>query len=494
MAVPKVLGSEIEYGVIVPNDPNFDPIAVSLLLVNSYHGEPQRRLLWDYDQEEPFMDARGFEVDAAFEPPDDQANMSINTTLTSGARYYLDHAHPEFSTPECTNARDIVRYEKAGERILEVSRSRAESRLPGGQRILIYKNNSDRKGNSYACHENYLMDRNTPFGQIVEHFMPFLVTRQVFCGAGKVGAENGTDPCTYQISQRADFFETEVGLDTMVKRPLINTRDEPHANRDRYRRLHVILGDSNMSEYSIYVRVGVTALVLQMIEDGFITQDLSLQNPVKAVKDVSRDLSCKQPIELASGRKLSPVDVQRDYLALAHRYVAEHGANAYVRDVLQKWEHVLDQLAQDPLSLHREVDWVAKWHLLTSYMDRRGEDWVSSRVAMMDLQYHDLRPDRGLYFLLERQGSVERVVTDQEIADAIENPPVDTRAYFRGMVLKKFRDQVFGVNWDSLSFNLGEESIKRILMEEPLKGTKAHVQGLLERSTTAAELVANLSA
>jgi proteasome accessory factor A len=321
-----------------------------------------------------------------------------------------------------------------------------------------------------------------------------LVTRQIFCGAGKVGAENGTDPCTYQISQRADFFETEVGLDTMVKRPIINTRDEPHANRERYRRLHVILGDSNMSEYSIYVRVGVTALVLQMIEDGCITKDLSLQNPVKAVKEVSRDLSCQRPIELASGRKLSPVEVQREYLALAHRYVAERGADAQTRDILQKWEYLLDHLATDPFSLRREVDWVAKWHLLTSYMDRRGEDWDSPRVAMMDLQYHDLRPDRGLYFLLERQGAVERLLSEQEIVDAIDNPPVDTRAYFRGMVLKKFRDQVFGVNWDSLSFNLGEGPIKRILMEEPLKGTKAHVQGLLERSKTAAELVANLSA
>jgi Pup amidohydrolase len=494
MAVPKIMGTEIEYGVIVPNDPNFDPISVSLLLVNSYQGDPQRRLLWDYDQEEPFMDARGFEVDAEFEPPDDQSNMSINTTLTNGARYYLDHAHPEFSTPECTNARDIVRYEKAGERILEVSRGRAEPLLPAGQRILIYKNNSDRKGNSYACHENYLMDRNMAFGQIVEQFTSFLVTRQIFCGAGKVGAENGTDPCTYQISQRADFFETEVGLDTMVKRPIINTRDEPHANRDRYRRLHVIVGDSNMSEYSIYLKMGVTALVLQMIEDGFITKELALRNPVKAIKDVSRDLSCKLPIELASGRKILPVDLQREFLEYAQRYVSERGADAVTQDVLRKWEVVLDRLTGDPLSLHREVDWVAKWHLLTSYMERRHEDWNSSRVAMMDLQYHDLRPERGLYFLLERQGAVERILTEADITDAIENPPVDTRAYFRGMVLKKFREQVFGVNWDSLSFNLGEGPIKRILMEEPLKGTKAHVQGLLERSKTAAELVSNLSA
>lgn len=494
MAVPKIMGTEIEYGVIVPNDPNFDPISVSLLLINSYQGDPQRRLLWDYDQEEPFMDARGFEVDAEFEPPDDQSNMSINTTLTNGGRYYLDHAHPEFSTPECTSARDVVRYEKAGEQILEMSRARAEPLLPAGQKIIVYKNNSDRKGNSYACHENYLMDRNTPFTQIVEQLTPFLVTRQIFCGAGKLGAENGTEACAYQISQRADFFETEVGLDTMVKRPIINTRDEPHANRDRYRRLHVIVGDSNMSEHSIYLKSAVTALVLQMIEDNFITKDFSLRNPVKAIKDVSRDLTCKQPLELASGRKVSSVDLQREYLAYAQRYVADRGADGDMRDVLQKWESVVDALAQDPFSLRREVDWVTKWHLLTSYMDRRGDDWGSSRVAMMDLQYHDLRPDRGLYFLLERQGAVERIVTHQEITDSIENPPVDTRAYFRGMVLKKFREQVFGVNWDSLSFNLGEGPIKRILMEEPLKGTKAHVQDLLERSRTAAELVVNLSA
>jgi proteasome accessory factor A len=338
------------------------------------------------------------------------------------------------------------------------------------------------------------MDRNMPFGQIVEQLTSFLVTRQIFCGAGKVGAENGTEPCTYQISQRADFFETEVGLDTMVKRPIINTRDEPHANRDRYRRLHIIVGDSNMCEYSMYVKVGVTALVLQMMEDNFITKDLSLRNPVKAIKEVSRDLAGKQPIELANGRRMLPVELQREYLHYAQRYVAERGTDERTRDVLQKWEHVLDRLATDPFSLRREVDWVAKWHLLTSYMDRRREDWDSSRVAMMDLQYHDLRPDRGLYFLLERQGAVERILTEDEIADAIENPPPDTRAYFRGMVLKKFREQVFGVNWDSLSFNLGEGPIKRILMEEPLKGTKAHVQGLLERSKTAAELVANLSA
>jgi proteasome accessory factor A len=223
-------------------------------------------------------------------------------------------------------------------------------------------------------------------------------------------------------------------------------------------------------------------------------KEMALRNPVKAIKDVSRDLTCKLPIELASGRKILPVDLQREFLEYAQRYVAERGADDVTQDIVRKWEVILDRLASDPLSLGREVDWVAKWHLLTTYMERRHEDWNGSRVAMMDLQYHDIRPDRGLYFLLERQGAVERILTEADIVDAIENPPADTRAYFRGMVLKKFRDQVFGVNWDSLSFNLGEGPIKRILMEEPLKGTKAHVQGLLERSKTAAELVSNLSA
>jgi Pup amidohydrolase len=299
---------------------------------------------------------------------------------------------------------------------------------------------------------------------------------------------------TFCLSQRAEHIWEGVSSATTRSRPIINTRDEPHADAEKYRRLHVIVGDSNMCEYSIYLKMGATALVLQMIEDGFITTDFSLRNPVKAIKDVSRDLTCRQPIELANGRKILPVELQREYWQYAQRYVAEHGGDAGARDVLQKWDDILDRLAIDPLSLRREVDWVTKWHLLTSYMERRAEDWDSSRVAMMDLQYHDLRQDRGLYYLLERQGSVERILSEQDIANAIDTPPVDTRAYFRGMVLKQFRDQVFGVNWDSLSFNLGEGPIKRILMEEPLKGTKAHVQGLLERSKTAAELVANLSA
>lgn len=493
MAIPKIVGTETEYGIIGRHDPDFDPISRALLLINSYQNDGETHSLWDYEQESPMLDAPAFDLDEFYDIPDPQDTLSINKVLTNGARYYLDHAHPEYSTPECANVGDLVRYEKAGDRILDRSRSVAEQTFSGGQQILIYKNNSDHKGNSYGYHENYLLDRNTPFSQIVEQLTPFLVTRQMFCGAGKVGAENGTDAVSYQISQRADFFETEVGLDTMVKRPLINTRDEPHANREKYRRLHIIVGDANMSEYTLYLKVGTTALVLGMIEDHFITQPLMLRDPVRVVKAISRDLTCRQPIELENGGTISPIDLQWEYWGLAQRYCAMFPTEPWTLDVLHKWEHVLRCLEQDPLRLIREVDWVMKWRLLASYMDRHGESWDSARVLMMDLQYHDIRPDKGLYYVLERRGRVERITTDAEIEAAVDDPPADTRAYFRGMCLKKFRSQVFGVNWDSLSFNLDGGPIKRIALEDPLQGTKAHVAEAIAAATCAAEFVANLS-
>lgn len=494
MASTRIIGSETEYGLTVQNDPEFDSIATALLLVNSYNPEQSLKLLWDYDQEEPLVDARGFELDEEYDVPDQQDNMAINKILPNGARFYVDHAHPEFSTPECSNVFDLMRFEKAGERILNLSRMGANQVLPSGRTILIYKNNSDQKGNSYGYHENYLMDRQTPFQAIVDYLLPFLASRQIICGAGKVGAENGADPVNYQISQRADFFETEIGLDTMVKRPLINTRDEPHANRDRYRRLHVIVGDANMSEYSTYLKVGSMLVVLQMIEDGWLTADLALRNPVRAVKDVSHDPTCKVLLVLKNGKKMTPVDLQRCFQEAAVRYLEAYpDRHPSFPDLVSEWGSVLDRLATDPMQLHREIDWVMKLHLLTNYMDRRGSDWSDPRIALMDLQYHDIRPERGLYYLLERSGAVRRLLTDEDIMRAMDDPPEDTRAYFRGQCLKKFKHQIFGVNWDSISFNLGDGPIKRILMEEPTRGTKHHVQHLLERSETAEDLVANIT-
>lgn len=493
MALPKIIGSETEYGLMVQNDPEFDSIATSLLLVNSYNPDPSLKLLWDYDQEDPLVDARGFEIDEDYEIPDQQDNMAINKILNNGARFYVDHAHPEFSTPECSNVLDLLRYEKAGERILNRSRLGANQLLPSGRTILLYKNNSDQKGNSYGYHENYLLDRRTPFQTLAEYLLPFFVSRQIFCGAGKVGSENGAEPVSYQISQRADFFETEMGLDTMVKRPIINTRDEPHANRDRYRRLHVIVGDANMSEYTTYLKVGTMLIVLQMIEDNFLPAPLILRNPVRALRDVSHDLTCKVAVPLRSGVKMTAIDLQRHYHETAQRYVVAYpDCHPTYPAIVKEWGAVLDGLETDPMQLHREIDWVIKLHLLTNYIERRGSAWDDPRIAMMDLQYHDIRPEKGLYYVLERSGAVRRLLSEEEIVHAIEEPPEDTRAYFRGQCLKKFKQQIFGVNWDSISFNLGDGPIKRIMMEEPTRGTKHHVQHLLERSETAADLIANI--
>ena len=492
MAIPTVMGTEIEFGINVKNDPDFDPISSCVLLVNSYREDPEGRILWDYDQENPLADARGFQVDGEKYTPNQQENIARNKTLINGARYYVDHAHPEYSSPEVTNARDLVIHEKAGERVVEASRREANGLLPEGSEILLHKNNSDKKGNSYGCHENYLMDRRTSFKRIVENLLPFFVTRQIYCGAGKVGSENRSSPCDFQISQRADFFETEVALDTMVKRPIINTRDEPHADRERYRRLHMIVGDSNMSEYTIYLRNGVTAILLAMIEDGVIDRDLSLSDPVRSITEVSHDPKLKKELRLDNGKRMTAVEIQSEFLEMALAYAAKNKLDPVSMDVLDKWQHVMEGLQGDPMGLGREIDWVAKKMLLESFMDRKNLDWNDSRVRMLDLQYHDTRPDKGLYYMLERQGRVERICTDDEIMKAVHSPPVDTRAFFRGECLRRYPQEVFGVNWDSISFAVGEEPVRRIMMSEPLKGSRFYVEDLLNRSKTASELLANL--
>ncbi len=492
MAIPTVMGTEIEFGIIVKNDPDFDPISSCVLLVNAYREDPEGRILWDYDQENPLADARGFQVDGEKYTPNQQENIARNKTLINGARYYVDHAHPEYSSPEVTNARDLVVHEKAGERILEVSRREANLLLPDGATMLLHKNNSDQKGNSYGCHENYLMDRRTSFKRIVENLLPFFVTRQIYCGSGKVGSENRNHPCDFQISQRADFFETEVALDTMVKRPIINTRDEPHADREKYRRLHMIVGDSNMSEYTIYLRNGVTAILLSMIEDGAIDRDLSLSNPVRAIKEVSHDPGLGKEIQLDNGKRMTAIEIQNEILDTALTYAAKNPLGPVSQDVLEKWQHVMTCLQDDPMDLVREIDWVAKKQLIEEFIDRKELDWDDSRVKMLDLQYHDTRPDKGLYYMLERQGRVERICSDEEINAAAHRPPDDTRAFFRGECLRRYPGEVFGVNWDSISFSVGEDPVKRIMMNEPLKGSRRHVEDLLNRSGSASEMLSNM--
>jgi proteasome accessory factor PafA2 len=492
MAIPTVMGTEIEFGIMVKNDPDFDPISSCVLIVNAYREDPDGQILWDYDQENPLADARGFQVEGEKYTPNQQENIARNKTLINGARYYVDHAHPEYSSPEVTNARDLVIHEKAGERVIEISRREANNLLPKGAQMLIYKNNSDRKGNSYGCHENYLMDRRTPFKKVVEPLLPFFSTRQIWCGAGKVGSESRNHPCDYQLSQRADFFETEVALDTMVKRPIVNTRDEPHADREKYRRLHVIVGDSNMSEFTIYLRNGVTALILSMIEDGAISKDLTLRDPVRSIREVSHDLSLRNELTMDDGSARTALQIQEGFLEMALTYTSSRSLDPVQKDVLQKWQDVIEALGRDPMELDGKIDWVIKKRLIERYMSRKSLDWSDPQVQMLDLQYHDSRPDKGLYYLLERQGRVERIVSDEEIQHAVYNPPRDTRAFFRGECLRRYPSEVFGVNWDSISFGLEDESIKRIMMAEPLKGTSEFVEELLERSDTAAALLENM--
>ncbi len=494
MAIPTVMGTEIEFGIMVKNDPDFDPISSCVLIVNAYREDPDGQILWDYDQENPLADARGFQVEGGKYTPNQQENIARNKTLINGARFYVDHAHPEYSSPEVTNARDLVIHEKAGERIIEISRREATALLPPGVQMLIYKNNSDRKGNSYGCHENYLMDRRISFKQVVEPLLPFFATRQVWCGAGKVGSESRSHPCDYQLSQRADFFETEVALDTMVKRPIVNTRDEPHADREKYRRLHVIVGDSNMSEFTIYLRNGVTSLILSMIEDDAISKNVSLRDPVRAIREVSHDSSLKQKLAMEDGSSRTAVEVQNDFLEMALAYASSHSLDSIQKDVLKKWQEVMEALSRDPMELDTRIDWVIKKRLIERFMERKNLAWDDPKVQMLDLQYHDSRPDKGLYYLLERQGKVERIVTDEEIQHAIHHPPMDTRAYFRGECLRRYPSEVFGVNWDSISFGLEDEQVKRIMMAEPLKGTREFVEKLLDRSKTAKELLDNMEA
>ncbi|MGW0658870.1 depupylase/deamidase Dop [Streptodolium elevatio] len=499
MTVQRVMGIETEYGISVPGHPGANAMLTSSQVVNAYAAAMQRarRARWDFEEENPLRDARGFdlarELADASQLTDEDVGLA-NVILTNGARLYVDHAHPEYSAPETTNPRDAVVWDKAGERIMAEAARRA-GEVPGGQNILLYKNNTDNKGASYGCHENYLMQRATPFADIVRHLTPFFVSRQVVCGAGRVGIGQDGSSHGFQISQRADYFEVEVGLETTLKRPIINTRDEPHADAEKYRRLHVIIGDANLSEVSTYLKLGTTALVLSMIEDRFITHDLTVDQPVRTLHQVSHDPTLKQLITLRAGRKLTAVQLQMEYLELARKYVEDRfgtDVDDTTADVLARWESVLSRLETDPMSLSRELDWVAKLQILEGYRQRDGLDWDAPRLHLVDLQYADVRPDKGLYNRLENR--FERIATEPEVQRAAHLPPEDTRAYFRGRCLEQYADEVAAASWDSVIFDVpGHDSLQRVPTLEPLRGTKAHVKDLLDRCRTAEELVAALT-
>jgi Pup amidohydrolase len=492
MAIPKVCGTETEYGIVAVGSPDFNPVLSSSLLISTYAGS-LRRIRWDYEDESPLRDARGFEPVPAQSGADEDLGLA-NVILPNGARYYVDHAHPEYSTPECASILDLVAHDKAGERVLERSLEEVSRAMPGGPALALYKNNSDGKGNSYGTHENYLVSRQTPFSDIVRDLTPFFVTRQVIVGAGKLGSEAAWDHRgrpRYQLSQRADFFEAEVGLETTLKRPIINTRDEPHADPEKYRRLHVIVGDANLCEVAQFLKLGTTAVVLKMIEDSFLP-DLSLANPVRSIHEVSRDVTCRAPVLLLDGRELTPVQVQWEYLEHAKKYVEREDDTAENREIVERWEAVLLALEEDPMTLHGQLDWVAKLRLLEGYRERGGLEWSDPKLRAIDLQYHDVRRDKGLYHRLAATGKVERLVSDERILNAVMEPPEDTRAYFRGRCISRFPEAVAAASWDSIIVDIGRDALQRIPMREPLRGTKAHVEAILEASVDAADLVSRL--
>jgi proteasome accessory factor PafA2 len=501
MSVRRVMGTEVEYGISVQGQPTANPMVASSQVVNAYASATlkARRARWDFEEESPLRDARGFDMSRQVADPSQLTDEDMglaNVILTNGARLYVDHAHPEYSTPECTNPLDIVKWDKAGEQVMLDAAMRASS-LPGGSSIVLYKNNTDNKGASYGAHENFLMRRSTPFGDIVKHLTPFFVSRQVVTGAGRVGIGQDGRSQGFQITQRADFFEVEVGLETTLKRPIINTRDEPHADPEKYRRLHVIIGDANQAEVSTYLKLGTTALVLAMIEDRFLTRELTLEQSVPALRTISHDPTCKVLVQLADGRKLTGVQLQMEYLDLAKKYVEDRlgsDADAQTIDILQRWESVLGRLERDPMQCARELDWVAKLKLLTQYRDRDGLDWDDAKLHLIDLQYSDIRPEKGLYHRLVRLGQIERLLDDPSVEAAMHDPPEDTRAYFRGRCLEKYAANIAAASWDSVIFDIpGRESLQRVPTIDPLRGSKAHVGELFDRCDTAEQLFRELT-
>lgn len=498
MTVHRVMGIETEYGISVPGHPHVNAMTTSSAVVTSYSGiavgDRRSRARWDYDEEHPLRDARGYDMSRAEADPSQLTDEDLglaNLILTNGARLYVDHAHPEYSSPEITNPRDAVLWDRAG---MEIMAAAAEAATQTGPfTIQLYKNNTDNKGASYGCHENYLMRRTTPFADIVRDLTPFFVTRQVFTGAGRVGlGQEGRKP-GFQLSQRADFFEVEVGLETTLKRPIINTRDEPHADPERHRRLHVIVGDANLAEAATYLKMGTTSLVLAIIEAGGLTQDLSLDNPVKEIHSVSHDPTLSHRLKLRDGRRLTALEIQRVYLEEALALVdrqAVGGVDAQTADVLGRWDQVLRDLAEDPRLAADRVDWVAKMSLLEGYRRRDGLAWGSARLELVDLQYADIRPSRGLALRLEESGRLERLTSADQVAHARQYPPEDTRAYFRGECLRRYGDAVAAASWDSVIFDIpGHDALQRVPTLEPVRGTRAHVGRLLDGSATAADLL-----
>lgn len=497
MGAARVMGIETEYGISLRGSPAYNPMLLSTQLVNAYAvelGLAARN--WDFHEESPLRDARGFDLTRAEADPTqltDEPGMA-NVILPNGGRFYVDHAHPEYSAPEVCRAADAVRYDRAGQAVLVRAATLAAAQMGNGTDIGVYKNNTDNKGASYGTHENYLMSRRTPFDQIVAMLTPFFVSRQVFTGAGRVGIGQAAEQSGYQISARADFFETLLGLETTLRRPIINTRDEPHADPELHRRLHVIIGDANMSEVATYLKMGITALVLDLLESQQSVLPPQMADPVAALHQISHDPTLQTTVALADGRSWTALDYQWWFYQQVSDFVQAHEQpTVETVDLLQRWQEVLTDLGRDPMLAADRVDWVAKLRILQAYQQRDSLPWSHPRLQLIDLQYADIRPDRGIALKLEQSHRLQRLTTQSDIQSALSEPPRDTRAYFRGECVRRYGAQVAAASWDSVIFDLpGSDPLIRVPTLDPLRGTAEHVQDLLDSCTDARALVSRL--
>ena len=408
---------------------------------------------------------------------------SSNVFLANGARLYLDvGSHPEYATPECDSIYDVVCHDRAGERILEELVHSAEERLEEEGikgTIFLFKNNTDSAGNSYGCHENYLTSRRDDFSSYAEVLIPFLVSRQIYTGAGKI--LQSARGATYSIAQRAEHIWEGVSSATTRSRPIINTRDEPHADAELYRRLHVIVGDSNMSEYTNLLKLGSTAILLRMLEDpGVILRDLTLENPIRAIREISHDITCRRRVRLANGREASAIDIQSEYLTRALRYAETHELSPLEKQSLSMWEHCMTAIEDDPLQLDREVDWVIKYHLIDKYRAKNNLDLDDPKVALIDLQYHDVNQQRGLFYLMQAKGLVERICDEADIVSAVENPPQTTRARLRGEFIRKAKERKRDYTVDWVHLKLNDQAQRTVLCKDPFKAYDERVDKLIE--------------
>lgn len=470
MSFPRLFGLETEYGVTRENLENMDPVVESMELVRAYAAEPFQQS-WDYRQEDPHKDQRGFRVSALQQDMEEEQfaeqdshrpfsfyEMKSDLVLRNGARFYNDHTHPEYSTPECRALIDLVAHDRGGERILQFAANRRNAML-NGDTVQLYKNNTDFHGHSYGCHDNYLVARSIPFERLVKGLLPFLVTRQIIAGAGKVGIEaqnHSYQPNGFQLSQRADFMETELSLDTMHNRPILNTRDEPHADKTKFRRLHLIVGDANMCEYSTALKVGTTRVVLDLIHRQ-VSPDLELENPVAAIRAISKDPYLKTVVARESHGTISGLDIQRMYLELAQKTL--QGLDEETDWILKEWADVLQLLTHDRASLIGSIDWITKHWLLETFVQEERLEWSDPWLASLDLEYHNINPGRGLFLGLEAEGKTRRLCDDRMIEDAIHSGPRDTRGGIRGLCLTRFRSEIQSVQWERIQFKDGHSSI-----------------------------------